>query len=264
MKNAASTLISPFDKIWRDLAAQTSAWVTVNRLLTQAMGLPARIEEVRAALNEDIEKARAKIDGNLTVDTKAMAAEAYALVLLQHDAIVYPGLIGAWAVVEASFDDLIKTILTNDPDATEKLQKFGIKTEAHHPVGTEEWVEMMYRRLENKAKATSKGHVVEIHKASFGALGIVFDYPADRSRVIEELNQVRNSILHSQGVITSRAVTISPRLAQYLGLAIPTSDPIFAVSLTMLHNYTTAWIASLVHSPYLNSGLISGAKNPFS
>jgi len=264
MKNSATTLISPFGKIWKDLTTQTQAWTTITKLMTLAINLPSQLEELKTSLDEDCAQAREKIDGTIGSNAKELASEASYLLLTQREAIVYPGLIGAWAIIEASFDNLMKQILVSDPDVEAKLQSNGIKTAVGEQAGSEEWVDVLYRRLENKAKQGSGGRVVEIHRACLATFGIPLKYPVDRSVVIEELNQVRNSILHNQGVITSKAVQIAPRLNKYLGSTIPADDPIFAVSMVLLQDYTTAWIASLVHSPYLRSGLSSEAINPFS
>lgn len=201
---------------------------------------------------------------SLIADSKLLAKEASVLLSSQQESIVYPSLVGAWAIIEAAFDDLMLAVLINDPNVEVKLSLAGIKTSSNQIIGSMDWAEDTYRRIERKAKGGANGLAVEIHRTCFGALGIKLLYPTDRSRVIEELNQVRNCILHGQGTIDKKAATISPRLAQYVGLPIPSSDPLFAVALTMLHDYTTAWIAALVHSQYLNAGLKAGTKNPFS
>jgi len=258
MKNPASVLISPFDQIWRDLAAQTNAWTTIHKLLTHTIRLPPRLVEICKTSNESY------IEPSLIAETQLLAEEALGLLASQQQAIFYPGLVGAWAIVEAAFDDLILTILVNDPNVMTKLAAAGIKSSGGQTVYSEAWADELYQRIENKAKGRAKGFVVEIHKACFSTLGIKLEYPLDRARVIEELNQVRNCILHHRGTVDNKAATISPRLAQYLGLPIPPTDPLFAVALTMLHDYTTAWVAALVHSPYLSDGLRAEVKNPFS
>lgn len=257
MENPAATLISPFGKIWTDLAAQTNAWATIHKLLSQTIELPSRLTK---ACTDPASGAFP----SLLADAQLLATDAIGLFASQHQTIVYPGLVGAWAIVEASFDDLILNVLKSDSKAIEKLSAAGIKITTSQPAGTDEWAEELYRRIENKAKTTSKGYVVEIHRACFSTLGIPLEYPTDRSRAIEELNQVRNCILHHQGIIDNKAAAISPRLAQYLGVPIPPTDPLFSIALHMLHDYTTAWVAALIHSPYLSDALLPGVRNPFS
>src|SRR5438876_9143659 len=108
------------------------------------------------------------------------------------DRYVYPGLVGAWAIVEAAFDDLMLAVLVNDPSVAATLVNHGIKTSSSHSVGSGAWAKELYQRVESGAKGRAKGFVVETHKVCFSVFGVAFEYPADRSRVIEELNQVRN------------------------------------------------------------------------
>ncbi len=264
MENPANVLISPFDKIWRGLAAQTNAWTTIRKLITHTIDLPSRLTNAAITPTEDH---AGFVQGellSLIADSNLLAKEANVLLASQQQSVVYPSLVGAWAIIEAAFDDLMLAVLVNDRNADAKLSIAGIKTSSNQTVASMDWAEDVYRRIERKAKGSSNGLVVEIHRTCFGALGIELLYPADRSSVIEELNQVRNCILHGQGTIDRKAAAISPRLAQYVGSPMPSIDPLFAVALTMLHDYTTAWVAALVHSPYLSAGLKAGTKNPFS
>lgn len=263
MQEAASVLISPFDGIWRALAAQANAWTTIHKMLGQSIKLPQQLSEISEALRANgVGESLGELS-SLINESRVLAMDAANLLTSQQQAIVYPGLVGAWAIVEAAFDDLIIRILVNDPSVTTKLKTAGIKTASSHPGGSEAWAKELYKRVESKAKDKAKGLVVEAHKASFSTFGIVFEYPADYSRLIEELNQVRNCILHNQGTVDEKALKNCPRLVPYLGLPIPPTDPLFTVALTMLTDYTFAWIKALVHSPYLRNGLLAGAENSF-
>lgn len=260
MQEAASILISPFKGIWEALAAQGNAWTTIRKMLGQSIRLPSHLSEIREAL-----RANGVVDSlgelsSLINASQALALDAANLLTSQQQAIVYPGLVGAWAIVEAAFDDLMLRILLNDPSVNTKLMTAGIKTSSSHSVGTEAWAKELYKRVESKAKDKGKGFVVETHKASFSTFGIVFEYPADYSRLIEELNQTRNCILHNQGTVDEKAAKNCPRFGPYLGLPIPPTDPLFTVAQTMLADYTFAWIKALTYSPYLRNGLRSDAK----
>jgi hypothetical protein len=255
-------LIKPFGDIWRSLAAQGNAWVAIHNLITRSIQIPARLDAVR---KESMERGAALSEtlSTLIAESEVVAREAATLAASQQQAIVYPGLVGAWAIVEAAFDDLMLSVLSKDTESLEKLRLFGMKPRSDHPVGTLEWSEDIYKTLEGQSKKKAKGYVVEFHKLCFGALDIELIYPADRSRVIEELNQTRNCILHRQGTIDEKAAKLCPRLAQYVGSRISPTDPLFRIALKMLLDYTTACIAALVHSPYLRTGLLPSAKNPF-
>ena len=207
-------------------------------------------------------QASAALD-DLKQRARTMASEAMGLLSNHQNSIVYPALVGTWAIVEAALDEIIKTILVTDPKSSKRLGEYGIKISYEHPIGTRPWAEQMYKKLESRAKDVAKGSIVGIHRSIFSAVGLQFEYPADRSRVIEELNEVRNCILHNQGVVDQKAAGRSPRLAQYKDTPIPANDPVFVVAPRMIQDYTLAWVAALMHGPLLSAGLKADAKNPF-
>ncbi|PTU28241.1 hypothetical protein [Stenotrophobium rhamnosiphilum] len=176
MKDPTAVLVAPFKKIWRDLTALTNAWAVVNKSLTLAITLPSKLKAIREPLREqNYAQAKKRVDEFLSAEAEVLSADTIALLKTQWEAIVYPNLVGAWAIVEASFDDLIKQILANDPDVELKLRSFGIKTEVHHPSGSADWIDALHQRVERKAKKGSQGHVVEIHKACLATFGISFE-----------------------------------------------------------------------------------------
>ncbi len=263
MTSSAETLILPFEKIWLDLAAQTNSWATVHRLINDAVTHPERLDAALKELGQISVNQASDALNDLKQQARAMATEASALVGNRQNSMVYPALVGTWAIVESALDGIIKTILVTDPESCKRLETYGVKLSSEHPAGTAPWAEQMYGRVEKLAKQRAKGSIVEIHRSIFSAVGLQFDYPADRSRVIEELNEVRNCILHSQGVLDQKAAERSPRLAQYKGHPVPANDPLFVTAPHMILNYTLAWVAALAHGPLLSAGLKPDAKNPF-
>lgn len=263
MEKATDILISPMEKIWSDLREQAEAWTTINNMLIQTTHLPARLSIIDKSLNTL--DSFASIDELTTLmnESHALALDAERLVSSSKHTIIYPGLVGAWAIIEAAFDDLIIKILLNDPEATNKLEGAGIKRIPNDSYKTEKWAKKTYLKMESKAKDQAKGFVVETHKKILEIFGIKLEFPNDRARTIEELNQVRNCILHNQGAIDEKAINVCPRLTKYLGMPIPATDPLFTIALHILLNYTIAWIAALMFSPYLRDGLLKTAKNPF-
>lgn len=259
IKDAAAVLIQPFDKIWRDLEWQARAWITIRRLVAESLDAPVRLRSVLSS-----EQLKSPEVSALLSDMTSLSDDARSLLTSQHQAIVYPGLVGAWAVTEAAFDDLLVSLIVNDTDTAARLAVAGIKMASVHPPQTAEWAREIYGRLESQAKSGAKKSVVETHRLCLAVVGVKFDYPPDRAQIIEEMNQARNCILHTQGKVDKKAASICPRFSKYLGSFIPTDDPVFAVGLTMLSDYTLAWVAAFIHSHFLNAALLPEAKNPFS
>lgn len=101
------------------------------------------------------------------------------------------------------------------------------------------------------------------HKNCLQIFGVSLEFQAGKVNAIEEINQVRNCILHNNAVIDEKAARICTRLNAYLGIKIPVSDEIFIEGMDSFADYFLVWIAALMHSPYLNEGLLPNAKNPF-
>jgi hypothetical protein len=246
-----------------DLSSQAKAWLTILNLIENAAALPDRLSEVLTASFDRAHAIKKEKFLALFEESTKSAIDAHGLLVAQESAIVYPGLVGSWAIIEAAFDDLMIAIIVNDPSALKRIFDAGIKASSNNPLGSAEWAKDIYKRIEGKMKSASKGCVVETHRRCFGIFGIELIYPSDRSCTIEALNQVRNCILHNQGKIDKKAVSISPQLSQYLNEKIPFTDPLFAMSMKTLVDYITAWIAALIHSHYLSAALKKDAANPF-
>ena len=263
MSTPAEALILPFKEIWLELAAQTNSWATVHRLINDAVTQPERLDAALSELGHVSSNQSSAALNYLKQNARTMATEATALLGARQNSMVYPALVGTWAIVEAALDGIIKTILITDTASSKRLEAYGVKLSFEHTFGTAPWADQMYGKVENLAKKRAKGSIVEIHRSIFSAVGLQFDYPADRSRVIEELNEVRNCILHNQGVVDQKTANRSLRLAQYKDRPIPANDPVFVTAPLMIQNYTLAWVAALIHGPLLSAGLKPAAKNPF-
>ena len=263
MPDHAATLILPFKKIWLDLAAQTRSWTTVQKLIVRAIELPGQLGQLSTELATRNAELPGSHFGVVQRTWEQLAGDARELLLDQQNAMFYPALVGTWSIVEAAFDQVATQVIATDPQSADRLFEAGVKTTTDHVAGSDEWAEEMYARIEKRAKSVGKGSVVATHREVFACLGISFMYPDDRSRAIEELNQVRNCILHNQGVVDAKAARLCPRLAQYKGTPVPATDPVFAIATTMIQDYTLAWVAALLHGPLLSNGLKADAKNPF-
>jgi hypothetical protein len=98
-----------------------------------------------------------------------------------------------------------------------------------------------------------------MQKEILAVFGVLLVYVDAKANKVEEINQIRNCILHRNGVIDKKAVTASPRLALYLDKRIPITDPIFIEFMPLLVDYSFALLSALVTSPCLRAGLVPGS-----
>ena len=263
MKDPAGTLIPPFKAIWESLAAQSNNWSAVLDSLAAAQKLPSRLHVIREGLTTILGDA-SKLPftfGLLEEEAKARRSKVTKVMTSDFEAFVYPYLVGSWSVVEAAIEDLALLIVKEEPQVRDSsvVQKLKAQLPGADE-NAEEFLMAVTSRMQQKHQVV--GSVVKSHAAFLAALGVPFQYNEQHAGLIEEINQVRNCILHRQGQIDSKAVKVAPRLAKYLGKRIPANDELFTVFPTMLQNYTFTWLQALVFSDYLKAGLKPGVKNP--
>lgn len=254
MEHASEILIVPFQKILEALTLQSQAWLMIHKSLEQTARLPEYLEGSEHHENDFLEfKEKADLLAKITI----------LMMQINRESVVYPWFIGTWAILEASFDELILKILVFDEDVLEKLEIAGIKHQSTYEINSTEWAKVIYKRIASKSSQDANGSVFKLHKNCLKIFGVSLEFQADKVNVIEEINQVRNCILHNNAVIDDKAARICTRLNVYLGLKIPASDKIFIDGMDSFAGYLLAWIAALMHSPYLNEELFADAKNPF-
>lgn len=217
-KEPTELLISPFGNLWRALQEHNDAWGTV----TTSLEVTAKLKNCLAPSDQH----------GPTGDADAALREVYASALQagesaknltesKRDILVYPSFVGSWALLEAAFEDMICSILENESDSSALIKRHNINANPALTVGNRAWALDAFKRIESKFRVA--GSVVKTHIAIFQFFDMPMAYPESYSELIEEINQIRNCILHRGGEIDAKAVTIAPRLKQYLGQKIPAS-----------------------------------------
>jgi hypothetical protein len=254
LDNASEVLIVPFQKILEELTLQAQAWLMIHKSLEQTARLPDYFEDVENHKNDFSEfKEQADLLAKITI----------LMMQINRESIIYPWFIGSWAVLEASFDELVLKILVYDKNILEKLIFAEIKHESIYEINSLEWAKVIYKRIASKSSQDAQGSVFRLHKNCLKVFGISLEFQPDKVNTIEEINQIRNCILHNNAVIDDKAARICTRLNVYLGVKIPASDKIFTEGVDSFASYLLAWIAALMHSSYLNEALLPDSKNPF-
>jgi hypothetical protein len=255
--NAAEILMMPFGDLWMSLKKQRDAWNTVTESLSAVSAID------NAFMKDDEHKsllAMPSVQEKLSDIISPLANNARELLNNSSDILVYPSFVGAWALIEAAFEDMIVTILTSDPKAPMILEENNIRPKQGLESKTQEWALDAIKRIESKVRVP--GSVVKSHQAMLALFDIPLAYPDSYSELIEEMNQVRNCILHRNGVIDEKSASICPRLKEFQDRKIDKSDPIFKVYGAMLADYTFAWLTAVTRGPHLRNGLKEEARVP--
>jgi hypothetical protein len=262
MENAVDILIKPVEKMWGSLNDQFNATRLINELLTNAVISPTYINILLQNQKDTSLNTPELYD--YILKSLELQKNAFALNNQNKHAITYPLLVGVWSIIEATFDDLILALLLNDKDVITKLSSAKINVQSNFEVGSNNWADVVFQKIKRKSSEKAKSSVFEYHKICLSLFEITLEYQPDRVNIIEEINQVRNCILHNQGEISYKAGQLCPRLNNMIGQKIMHDDPLFIVSPEMILNYTVAWLWAIYCSPYFSDPLSKVPKNIFS
>lgn len=262
MDNAFEILIKPISEVWESLKSQAKGQASICEFTRFVHDHPAYRN---ALISRFTQEELFAIDGmpeHLLLSNK-LSIESYDLLNSNKEVLLYPFLVNSWAVTETAFDDLIIRLLINDVNASEKLLAVGIENLKNFIVGSDLWVNYMFKRIENKASSSANNRDFEYHKKCLSYFEINLEYPFERVTVLKIINQIRNCILHNQGIVRQQDVLKCPSLSAYIGKRIPADEPIFLDCLTWISDYTLAWISAVLYSPYCNGVMLKDAKSPF-
>jgi hypothetical protein len=269
MENVANLLISPFAETWKAMTVQANTWSVMLEALRFLPQHSARLKLNEYLLSSSPElfdfPSRLK---EIISDVDGPAVRAQVVITEGLDAIFFSSLVGAWAIFEASYEDVVVKILCNGAQITEILKEKKIKPYTKALVGSEEWARRIFKNMESRfsereskedSQSKKKNTIFEMQKEILAVFDVQLVYLDAKANKVEEINQIRNCILHRNGVIDKKAVTASPRLAQYLDKRIPITDPIFIEFMPLLVDYSFALLTALVTSPFLRAGLVPGS-----
>lgn len=122
MENASEVLIVPFRKILEALTLQSQAWLMIHRSLDQTARLPSHLEAVENYENDFLKfKEQADLLAKITI----------LMMQINRESVIYPWFIGSWAILEASFDELILKILIHDKNILENSRLQGLNINPH-------------------------------------------------------------------------------------------------------------------------------------
>lgn len=131
-------------------------------------------------------------------------------------------LVAMWSYLESAIEEVGVRVVVGDVDAVRSIGMLGVvapKGMGQPP--TEEHARKLLRKAEDTLKDSSwAGRVV----ALWSAMGL--DLAIDRAQqaMLDEVNELRNCLLHRAGVVDARAVEKAPGLAPALGKAFSVSE----------------------------------------
>lgn len=268
MREAVKILIEPIKATWTELAEQANTTHLVIKLLNSSIRTPYYLNKLSESSIIDNETQALEL--KQLADESLILGKASSLILKGNsEYVLYPFLVSYWSVVECSFDDLMKRLIMNDENLNQKLNNAGIAIKSDLQVGTELWASEIYGKLGRKTRSKlekEEGNVSEFekHRALLKIFEINLEFDKNKAVHVEEFNQIRNCILHNQGVIDNKAANTCPSLKSMVGQKIRIDDETFVNCVDSVRDYTLSWIFALIYSPYLVDAMKKDSKNPYS
>jgi hypothetical protein len=159
-------------------------------------------------------------------------------------------LIGMWGAVEVAVEDTIVLILSKEPATLQIVSEAGIKTSAYEPGPvSEEDGRRLYSRLERSLR--EKLRVGEAYARLWELFGIQFNCSKHVLSKLEEINAVRNCLLHRGGIIDDRAAQAVGALRSFLGKSIQITSPRYLEYYDAISTFLQAASNGVIKSKYI-------------
>jgi hypothetical protein len=157
-----------------------------------------------------------------------------------------------WSQVEAMVDDSIQKMILLDHNVESKLIAAGAKVPDRSKWPPEEWAKKAIENLRQVPRYKESRHsTVRKHAFLFEVLGGSFVLDPQYWNSVDEIDYLRNVLLHNNGFVDNFAQTKAPRLVIYAGGVVPVTDPLFKLSSGILNEYLFRLLMTLMSLPYV-------------
>lgn len=161
-------------------------------------------------------------------------------------------LIGMWGAVEVAVEDTVILILSKDPAALGVVASAGVKTTNFGPGPvSEEDGKRLYSRLERQLRENLK--VGEAYQKMLGLFGVTFSCSNHVLSKLEEINSVRNCLLHRGGIIDDKAAQSVGALRPLLGKQIPITSARYQDYYAAVSAFLQAMLNGVLGSSYVRA-----------
>lgn len=161
-------------------------------------------------------------------------------------------LIGMWGAVEVAVEDTIVLILTKDPAALEIVADTGIRTTTlgSSPL-SEDGARRLYGRMERQLRKKLK--VGEAYIKLLGLFGVQVSCTNHVLSNLEEINVVRNCLLHRGGVIDDRAAQSVEILKPLMGQEIAITRARYLAYYDAIGAFLKAMLQGVIDSRHIKA-----------
>lgn len=178
-----------------------------------------------------------------------------AVELIQNDysVINIHSLVSMWSAVEVAIEDTVVLFLIKEASALKLLANAGVKTASFEPGPIlHEDARRLFSRIERKLREKLK--IGEFYIELFNLLGIKLNYSCHLLSKMEEINNVRNCLMHRGGIIDARAAQSVAALRPFLGKQMPITEARYLEYYDVITSFLQEMLKGLIASSHIQAG----------
>lgn len=259
--DALNWIIGPVTRAVGYLAEETKIAGILQRSLTVLEGHGTLLQLVRQKFIEAGAKDGLPAIDKLLSEAPGLSKDAVELRQNDYSVVNSHSLIGIWGAVEVAVEDTVVLILTKEASALDVAANAGVKTAAFEPAPvSEEDARRIYSRLEKQPRGNLK--VGEFYVQLLDHFEVKFNCSRHTLAKLEEINNVRNCILHRGGIIDDRAAQIGT-LRPYLGKQLPITQARYLEYYDAIGDFLGEMLRGVIASRYIQAAPSGGSSgNP--
>lgn len=215
--DALNWVIAPAGRCVTYIGEETKTAAVVQRALAALAGQEPLARAALRGVSDSPQAATALLE--LLAQQPELRRFAQEIINSDFHSVNAHGLVGIWVAVEVAVEDTVVLVLLKDPEAKEAVTAAGVRLPVLPPNGMDEpTARRIYSRFERVARADRT--VASAYCYMLGKLGFTLQLEAPVVSTLDEMNYIRNCILHRGGIIDDRAGAEAPQVALREGDAI--------------------------------------------
>lgn len=255
--DALNWIIGPVTRAVMYIAEETKIAGTLQRSLAVLESHETFLQLARQQFVQvGAEEGLSAID-KLLAEAPGLSKEATELRQNDYSVVNSHSLIGMWGAVEVAVEDTVVLVLSKEASGLSAAANAGIKTAAFEPGPvSEEDARRLYSRLERQPRGNLR--VGEFYVQLLDRFGIKFNCSRHTLSKLEEINEVRNCILHRGGIIDGRAAQIGA-LRPYLGKPLPITKARYLEYYEAIGDFVKEMMNGVLASSYIRTAPSGGS-----
>lgn len=250
---AINWVIGPVTRAIGYVAEETKIAGTLHRSLAVLEGHEIFLRLAREKFVEvEVKEGLPNID-QLIAQAPGLSKEAGELRQNDYSVVNSHSLIGMWGAVEIAVEDTVVLVLSKEASALGVVANAGVRTAKFEPGPvSEDDARILFSRLEQKLRKSLKVKVGEFYVQLVGLFGVKVNCSRHTLSKLDEVNCVRNCILHRGAIIDDRAAQIDG-LRPFLGKQFPITQARYLEYYDAISDFLKEMLNAVLASSYIQT-----------